>query len=768
MRFLQAATIVLFAVKAWGADALPFERTQAPSVIAARIVGEVRDDGTGLPIPGAAVSLPDLERTAVSDSIGRYVLDDVPPGPQHLQARSLGYAPRMLHALVPRHGEVEINLSLTARPIRLQSILVRAPLDLPGSQGSPDLPDRDVPMRAIENHPLLNDPDAFRGMSAGEAVLDPEAPSGLHLRGGASDQTAYVLNGVPILFAYHAAGIASAWNPDAISRVRLIEALPSLNVPLTLSGAIDGETRAATDALAARGTMSTTQARVTIDTPVGRAGASALVGLRWGLPRLLRKSRESTYLHGDTGDRLAALDLGLGGGRLRVLGYDSDDEIRSLASKSNDPTVPSSSTRNVFEWASHSLGASWSRARAGSTDRAAAWFAGGEVASEWNEPAADLELNGDRADLGLFAAIERGGLHASTRVECRLERIQTRYRTRAAGDSIAPFALRSTTPLFSLSARRSEPLVSNLRLDLGARVASTDRSTRIAPSVSARWSLSPNLHLVATAERTHQFVQSLRNSESVVGKVFPVDLFTGADRNGVPVARSDRALVAGEYLPIPGARLSLQLYAVRSNDLLLVAPAEGRPFSTGEFAIGSSASHGAAAEAAWSATRWGALLNYGWQRVHYEGGGESYVPEHGALHRLEGGITLFPGATTSVRLGASAAFHRRTTRIPGSFEWESCNIADGGCEFVGSPDYLTADLGGTRLPPYFRVDLGARKHWHLQIADREATVELFATATNILGRRNVLTYARSFDTGKVISIEMRPRAPLVAGIDWRF
>jgi hypothetical protein len=32
----------------------------------------------------------------------------------------------------------------------------------------------------------------------------------------------------------------------------------------------------------------------------------------------------------------------------------------------------------------------------------------------------------------------------------------------------------------------------------------------------------------------------------------------------------------------------------------------------------------------------------------------------------------------------------------------------------------------------------------------------------------VLTYAKDPSTGRVLQIEMRPRAPLVVGLDWQF
>jgi hypothetical protein len=131
-------------------------------------------------------------------------------------------------------------------------------------------------------------------------------------------------------------------------------------------------------------------------------------------------------------------------------------------------------------------------------------------------------------------------------------------------------------------------------------------------------------------------------------------------------------------------------------------------------------------------------------------------------------MIVFPTATTSVRLGVSGAAGRRATAASGTFEWEACNLRDNGCELAGSPHYQGAPLGALRLPPYIRLDLGVRQRWRVQVAGRDAELAAFVTMTNLLGRTNVLTYADSPITGRPGAVEMRPFAPLVFGLDWRF
>ena len=106
--------------------------------------------------------------------------------------------------------------------------------------------------------------------------------------------------------------------------------------------------------------------------------------------------------------------------------------------------------------------------------------------------------------------------------------------------------------------------------------------------------------------------------------------------------------------------------------------------------------------------------------------------------------------------------------VAGGLEWESCNLLDQGCEFAGSPRNEPGAPAATALPAYLRLDVGVRKHWHLHVGARDVALAVFGTVTNVVGRQNTLSYARNPSTGEISPIGMRPLAPLVIGLDWRF
>lgn len=735
------------------------------------VAGTIRDGESGAPLADAVVTLTDLDRSAVSDTAGRYRLADVPAGPQHLSVKRIGYAPRTIHALVPGEGRVEIDLSLRPVPLQLPTIVVRSTVPMRGLEeaDSAAYPDRGISAAAIRNHPMLAEPDGFLALSGAEIAVAPEEPSGMHVRGGASDQTAYLLDGVPVFSPYHAGGTFSAWNPDALERLDVISASPSLAPLDALSGAIAAATRAPGPDFRVQGTLSTTHGRVTLHGPIGSAGAGFLLSARSGFPAIVAP-QDPSYVRGRTGDLLAKVEAPALGGRLRFLGYDSGNKLDAVALTRTPGSGVDSSLRNVFEWNSRSMGIDWSRRMGdGIQIRIQGWNSLGESEASWN-PATDssLALEADREDQGLIAAVEHSAAGRFSGAGIKLQRSRTSYRVAPRTGTGIGTSLEARTPVAAVFAQHRRPLGSRITADVALSATGAAGDLHLGSQAELRWRPSRITAISGSYARSHQFSQSLRNSESVVGGLFPADLFLGAGSPGVPVARSDRAVLGADLLPRAGVRVGAQAYLSDFDGLVLVAPRAGTPFATESFTTGAGTSRGFSIDAAVSGARYGVTASYGWQRVRVAYGDSSYAPGYGTSHSIETGVIVFPAPTASIRLGLTGGFGRRGTGILGAFEWEACNLLDQGCEFAGSPTHDTGQLGVTGLPSYLRLDLGARKHWHLEIGGRDVELALFGTVTNLLGRRNILAVATDPVTGKRTEIEMRPRAPLVVGLDWRF
>lgn len=737
------------------------------------VTGTVKDGESGAPLAGAVVSFLDIGRSALTDAEGRYLLHEIPAGSQHVEVRRAGYAPRLLLALVPREGTLEIDVVLRTEPVILRAIEVRAALPIPGLEGgdSTAFPDRALSLAAVRHHPLLSEPDVLQAAGGGEVGLSPESPSGIHVRGGTSDQVAYLLDGIPVLSPYHSAGIFGAWNPDAISRLDLPTSTASPASPDALSGVMSATTRAPGPELHTQASVSTTQARFTIDGPLGHRGAGYLFSLRSASPGLLVRGEDPAYLRGEGGDWLAKVESPLFGGRLSLVGFGSGNELAANAGPAAGQEPGAVVRRHAFTWSSRSLGGGWSRGLGGGVVSFRAWSAAGDAGAIWRaRDSAPERLASTRRDAGMVASFELAGERNTTALGMRAEQRRTSYHLAPVSGNGRSVDFRVRTPVWAAFAGRRQGLSRRSEVEISLTGSVVAGTPYFSPSVRLRWRPTAALSVTGGYARRHQFAQSLRNPESVVGNVFPVDLYVGAgdDGAGVPVARSNLGTIGLEYRPAAHTRIGAYGWVRDFDGLALVAPRDADPFATSGFLRGSGRAAGIALEAAAAGTRYGLVASYSLQQVRLAYGDSSYVPDHGAPHTLRAGIMVLPTAHSTIRVGLTSVLGRRTTAVPGPFEWEACNLGDRGCEFAGSPSERSEPLGATTLPGYLRIDVGLRQQFPLRLGGRSGMLAVFGTVSNLLGRKNVLTVVVDPSTGRRRPIHMLPRSPLVVGIDWRY
>ncbi len=741
----------------------------AARLAAADLVGVVSDGATGEPVAGAVVALEDLGRSALTDEDGVYRLADVPPGPQHLSVRILGYQTHTLHVLVPASGALRVDLILRRDPIEVEAVVVRGRVAIRGVEvEGPDLdPARRLSAAAIRNDPFTPEPDVLEALAGGGVAGLPESGGGLHVRGGAQDQVGYLLDGIPVFGPYHSGVRSGAWSPDAVERVELLGD-PTLPAD-ALSGAVSALTLRPGERLRARGELSTGQAGLSLDGPLA-AGAGFLASARTGFAGLLSAPDEPTYLQGDDHDVIGKLVFPLAGGELALLAFDSGNRIRTPSATGEvDPT---GGPRNRFEWNARSFGARWDRAVAdGPRWSVRAWRATHDASVLWHgETSGPQTVASEREQEGMEGSAGWDARWGTVVLGARALRDRAGYEAGVAEEGGLPaptLALhgtsRSAGGFGKVTARPGGGI--EIGVDLLAEAGTTGE--RLLPRLRASRALGPAGSAYAEYARTEQTFHSLRNVESVVGRVFPAELYAGGKGSALPEARSRTGVMGLVAIPWSGARLQAEAYTRSFDGLALVAPAEGGPFAAEGVRTGSGSARGAWVGLAASAARYAVLATYGAERVRLSADSLAYAPAHTARHRVRLGAVVFPSATWSVRAAWVADFGRRGTDAVGRLEWESCNLLDQGCEFAGSPDEL-GPLGGRSLPGYQRLDLSVRKHWHVAVAGRDARVEAFATATNLAGRSNVLVYVVSPDTGEATPLELRPLSPLTVGVAWSF
>lgn len=736
-------------------------------LVSADVTGVVRDGATGEPVSGVVVSLDDLGRAAVTAEDGTYLLADVPPGPQHLSVRLLGFQFRSLHVLVPAQGTLRVDLVLHMEPIEVEAVVVRSRIPIRGvDEGGPDLdPTRRLSGAAIRNDPFAAEPDVLQALVGGSVSDTPESGGGLHVRGGDGDEVGYLLDGIPVFSPYHSGIRSGAWNPDAVARIELRND-PTLAAD-GLSGAVLATTIEPGERLAARGELSTWQVGLTVDGPLPGKSGFVLAG-RFGYPGLLRTRGDPDHLGGEDYDLIAKLAVPAAGGDLRLLAFDNHNVVRTSSRTSAVGGEPAGE-RNRFGWDGRSFGLTWDAAlREGARPSVRAWRAGLDTSFLWHgEESEPTRVGSDRVQYGVQAAFGWDEPWGTAEVGVRTTYDRVTYELSTPSGDPSSLDIEGRGSDFAVFARLARRLGERVELGSGLTAAGGANGGRLLPRVGVEVRLGESAALYAEYARSAQALQSLRNAESVVGRVFPAELYAGGEGSGLPMARAELGALGLVVVPWPGVRLDVEAYGRSLDGLALLDPEDGRPFAADEGREGSGSVVGGAVGASVSAARYAAVASFGVERVELRVGDTEWVPGYAAGRTARVGAIAFPTPSLSIRLGWTGQFGRRGTDVVGFLEWESCNLLDKGCEFVGSPEEL-GELGGRELPPYHRVDLSVRKHWHFPLGKRDAQIETYLTGSNLLGRSNVLVFVVDPSTGDAVPIDLRPRAPLTLGLGWRF
>ncbi|MGI9078368.1 MAG: TonB-dependent receptor [Gemmatimonadaceae bacterium] len=767
--------------------AMLLSQTPAPA-----LRGTVWDDASGEPISGALVVLVEAGRQTRTDSAGRYELSELQSGKYHLSVTRLGYQLRTIQVLLAPTGELHVDLSLVPLAVQLSRV------DISGRQGLYGMPlaapvlvapigSRALTYEQVRSNPMLAEPDFMLAVgTTGDNSAAPESPTMINVRGGGSDQSSVLLDGVPVYSPVHANGSYGALNPDALQSIELHGGIAPARFGGALSSVIELRSLdTGPDKLRVRGGASMTSARMMLEGPLFGSGARFLLSGRGGSPTFVAGKPDAARLSASSSDFLAKLSANLAGGTLAILSASVAD--RAFFSSSDPTGTPSDSSvstiagsrdfpggvpRHGFEWGSNSHALSWHRATQWADFTVRIWRASYEAEVGWSGKPAPTTLASSRQTNALESRLTFTGSTHQTSVGLEMQRDRASYSVSGAGSTpLNELAYRLDSRLTAVGAFVDEAVRFGERWELmgGARgILLSGRSAALEPRIALRFRPVQSVSVALGFGRTHQAAQSLRNPESLVGGIVGADLPILAGTAGAPFARADQVAAAVEMRPAVGMRIVLDGYTRRLDRLLLVAPDSSHPFAVEGFETGRGRTSGLAVAADWEHGRFLASSSLGISRVITSASQAVYQPSHAATLMLAGGIGYRPSPRTTWRAAAVARSGRRTTQFEGPLEYEGCNTLIGGCEIYGTPERATGPLGAERLPAYIRLDLGVRRAWQAHVLGRGTEIEGHLTLSNVLGRRNVWGVLREPGASTTLTAPLRPFSLLNAGIDWRY
>ncbi|HMA01278.1 MAG TPA: TonB-dependent receptor [Gemmatimonadaceae bacterium] len=774
------------------------------ALLGASLEGSVRSSDGSAPVVGAYVELTaatshDLVARAFTDSAGRYLLPDLESGTYHLRVSRIGFDPRELDVLVYAAPRVVVDVLLEPRPQLLSELRVRA-TEFSGTGMRQYLGARPEPESAtmisgeqLHSDPALGSPDALQSLlSRGLAFGREEAPTSLHVHGGAGAENVVYVDGVPVFNAYHATGTLTALDPDVISSVSLDRGAPGAMFGDATGAMISLSTTAAdTTRVTTHGGFSGRAVRESVGGPLARSGGTFLVAFRRSLDASLSDSPSRSVNEARFGDLFARVTMPVRSGELELFALHADDRLSfdgapeqtavaaAVGDRRDDERV--GETRAIQHLPTNRLG--WNTGTGAVTWRSgapghwmlSAWHTQFDARFAWTGTtrlASSLSSTGGTAS----ASYSLGGLRLDGGVDASELDVHYDVASLLTSNPI----LNGQTPLI-LGA--SSPLVTTFgeaQLSIGARwsAAAGLRSTLVAPvqaGVEPRFSLrfapTSSLAFGVGYARTHQFVQSLRNEESLIDAVAGISLpaLAGSHYGSleVPAAKSDQLIATADARLSSSLSVSATAYARRETGAVLVAPTTSQPFALTGFAVGVVRASGVSLSLTREGERVSGELGYSLGSVIDRGNGISYSPSYDAAQAISGALGLRVATATTLRIAASAHSGTPTSVIADPVEWMPYTSSAGRGDLAGSPQHIVGALDGSRLPAYFRIDLGIRREWRVRAFGRESSLSTSAGVTNLFGRINALGVMAPA-TSAPATLLLMPRRSATFGLEWTY
>ena len=762
----------------------------------ATLAGIVRDSVDLEPISFARVTVATVEDGAVrasgiSDRFGAFVLPGVTSsGPVRVEVGAYGYSVwNRTYEAVPSDA---IRVLLSPRPFGLEGLDVT----VSARTGDPMSLSRDafvidsVLLRAL---PTVLETDVLRAIEFSPSASAPSDYISVPLiRGGASDGTPVLLDGVRIFNAFHLGGFLSAINAEVVDHATLLAGSGGDGFTVgSLSGAIDIVTRdGARDRRRMAGSLGLASARMSVEGPIGENMSYLVDGRRTWLDGFTAVLDGVGVIDGHVPysfqDLHAKLTADLGGvRRLSVSGYLNSESVTEVDADEME-------TRELaMAWGNAAFSAHY-RDRLGAAGIFDANLGHSRFASDLfhlkqqhvvsddgvpEDRPPDTLLFGDglmsetRADLRATWNVDGVTLMAGAQAT-RFEGDHDFFLTDQALPDLDIFTLLSVLSVHKsrwrlagyfradTPRRRGFAMRAGLRIDRFTEQPLTLAMFTEASYAASWWEAR------ISGSRSHQALASVRNEETLGASFLAYDLLVPVGERPIP---QNTEFSIGWEGSRGGLRVRLDAYARFLVHLRLPDPG-ANPIRTSLLGdpslweLASGTARGIEASWSWMWDRGISVVgSYRWARVSRTVGLRTYTPRFHRDHEFELGSSYRRG-----RYSWSARFSLRsgqpTTPLVALIPGSGYLVDD--IEIVP----LAGEYNSARLPHYARVDVGWRRDSEVSWFGGGSLVPYFSVA-NLFSLPNVVGWLMEENsrTGEMRKVYRRqlPMIPFI-GVEFRF
>ena len=695
---------------------------QTPGVT---LSGFVTDADNGESLPLASIVLGQVQLGAASNSSGYYAVKGVPAGMYEVVISYIGYK-SWRDTLSFSDQDVRLDVALQVESVDLEEIVIQGERseELEQATQSSFIA---LQVEPLQQMPAIGEADLLRSLQLLPGIQSAsDISSGLYVRGGGPDQTAILLDDIPLYNPSHLFGFFSTFNPDAIKDVQLYKGAYPAAYGRTLGAVLDVSNREGNrQRFSGRGGVSLIASRLLAEGPVGQ-GSWMMAGRRTYLEPIFSTLRArgvdipmNYYFYDFNGK----VNQRWGDDTFTVSTYWGQDDLRVDVEADTDSYVD-------MRWGNRAATARWTRVfsptlfghfmAAGSSYENNLLFSFFETPFSITNSIRDWSLKGDvdyfanrnhTLTLGFLATLFEFDYSSSFNQDD-----QTLLHQRSVLASA-----------YVQDEWQAGPLT---RLRLGGRGTYFSVGDRLhfTPRLSFSRALSDKIRLKAAAGMYRQYLQ-LISTEVFSGGDFWVPL-----DSTVEPGRSYQGVVGTEWNPSRRYQLSVEAYYTDLANLVVLdtAVAADSEATRSEDIFKSGGTGWASGVEVFLQRRTGALTGWigytlGWTRRTFpeQNGGRAFPPKYDRRHDLS---FVASYQTGKWRLGSNLVYATGQAFTPASARYSLRDPATG----MVQAHVLPAERNSARLLPYHRLDASASREFELWGLDAEFYLQIF----NIYSRRN--------------------------------
>ena len=729
---------------------------------AATLSGFVTDADNGEALPLAAVVVEGVRLGASSNSSGYYAVKQVPAGEHVVSVSHVGYRTLRDTLRFEAGQDLRRDWSLTWQPIREEAVVVEVEREEEQEQATQSSFIA-LQVEPLQQMPAVGEADLLRSLQLLPGIQSAsDLSSGLYVRGGGPDQTAILLDHIPLYNPSHLFGFFSTFNPDAIKDVQLYKGAYPAKYGRTLGAVLDVANREGNrQRFSGRGGISLISSRLLAEGPV-EGGSWMAAGRRTYLEPVLGVVRAfdvdipvGYYFYDFNGK----INQRRGDDTFTLSTYWGQDDLR--ADLFGEPDEGEEESFVDLRWGNRAVTARWTRVfspdlfghfmAAGSYYRSVLDF------SVFNTPFTvvnsirDLSLKGD---LDYF-------VHRDHTLTLGFLATLFRFRFSQSFNNEEQDDLRQDSRLASAYVQdewQADPVT---RLRLGGRASWFSEGDRLhfSPRLSLSRALTEKVRVKAAGGMYRQYLQLITTETFTGGDIWvPLD-------DSVEPGRSWQGVAGAEWNPSRTWQFTVEGYYTDLANLVVLdnaVAADNEAGDSDDIFVSGGAGWARGVEL-FLQRRSGPLTGWvgytlGWTRRTFPelNQGRAFPPKYDRRHDLSFVVSYRAGKW---RLGSNLVYATGQAFTPASARYSLREPTTGVVE-----DYvLPSRRNSARLLPYHRLDASATRDLTLWGLESELYLQIF----NLYSRRNewfVLYETEEAET----KAQVVPQLPIVPTLGLNF